>query len=375
MIRVAVVGLGKMGLSHLSIINAHPEVRVEAICDESSYLLAVLERYTGLRTFKNFEVMLESVELDALIVVTPSNLHTSMIFMALQRGLNVFCEKPFCIDAAKGAELVQIAEESKLVNQIGYHNRFVATFAEVKKLVVAGAIGTVTHVLAEAYGPVVLKAKPATWRTRRASGGGCLYDYAAHPINLVNWYFGKPQAVGGTILNQIFSTETEDEVFGSFYFESGMSAQISVSWSNESYRKMTTMLHLSGTLGNIYVDRQECNVYLRARAPIPPGYTVGWNIRYTTELTAPVWFFVRGEEYSAQLDYFVRCIKNRVGENVNSFRSALMTDEVITMMVADAAQGPVVTGGCARKDADLGATPATRWWQALPLGSRRLGTR
>jgi predicted dehydrogenase len=221
---------------------------------------------------------------------------------------------------------------------------------------------------------VILKAKPATWRTRRASGGGCLYDYAAHPINLVNWYFGKPRAVGGTMLNRIFSTETEDEVFGSFYFESGLSAQVSVNWSNESHRKMTTTLRLSGTQGNIYVDRQECNVYLRAGASIPPGgYRAGWNVRYATELTVPVWFYVRGEEYSAQLDYFVRCIKDGVRENINSFRSALITDEVIAMMVDDASRGPVITA-MPGSGADR-ATAAARWWQALPFKSGRLGTR
>ncbi len=82
--------------------------------------------------------------------------------------------------------------ERGLVTQVGYHNRFVGAFREVKRLLDAGAIGTVTHVLAEAYGPVVLKAKGSTWRSRRAEGGGCLYDYAAHPLNLLTWYFGEP---------------------------------------------------------------------------------------------------------------------------------------------------------------------------------------
>ena len=46
-IRIAVVGLGKMGLSHLAIVNAHPEVEVAAVCDSSGYVLGVLEKYTG----------------------------------------------------------------------------------------------------------------------------------------------------------------------------------------------------------------------------------------------------------------------------------------------------------------------------------------
>ena len=53
------------------------------------------------------------------------------------------------------------------MTQVGYHNRFVGPFAEVKRLLDARAIGNVTHVLGEAYGPVVLKAKGGTWRSRR----------------------------------------------------------------------------------------------------------------------------------------------------------------------------------------------------------------
>ncbi len=165
--------------------------------------------------------------------------------------------------------------------------------------------------LAEAYGPVVLKPKGSSWRTQRSEGGGCLYDYAAHPLNLVNWYFGAPKGVGGTVLNKIFSKETDDEVFGTLYFADGKSAQISVNWSDESYRKMSTKITIWGTAGRIVADRQECQVYLRDTATLPPGYQQGWNSRYTTDLTEPVWFYLRGEEYSAQLDYFVRCIEEK----------------------------------------------------------------
>ena len=40
----------------------------------------------------------------------------------------------------------------------------------------------------------------------------CLYDYAAHPVNLLNWFCGKPESVSGTVMNSIFSKETDDEV-------------------------------------------------------------------------------------------------------------------------------------------------------------------
>src|SRR5512136_713478 len=159
MIRLAVVGLGKMGLSHFGMINAHPEVSVDPVCDSTGYLLDVLGKYAGVRTFSDFETMLREVPLDAVVIATPSQLHAAMVKAALERGLHVFCEKPFTLDPADGAELARIAGERGVVNQVGYHYRFVAAFQEVKRLLEAGAIGEVSHALAEAYGPVVLKPK------------------------------------------------------------------------------------------------------------------------------------------------------------------------------------------------------------------------
>lgn len=340
MIRVGVAGLGKMGLSHLAMIRPHPGVNVVGVCDPAGYVVDVLEKYTGLRTFTRFEAMLDAGEMDAVQISTPSRLHSAMVRTALERDLHVFCEKPFVLDPHDGEELANLAERRGLVNQVGYHYRFVAAFREVKRLLELGAIGQVTHVQAEAYGPVVLKPKGSTWRTQRSEGGGCLYDYAAHPLNLVNWYFGEPQRVGGTAMSRVFSRDTEDEVYGTLYFEDGKTAQISVNWSDESYRKMSTSVKVWGTAGRIYADRQECQTFLRDGAVVPEGYRLGWNVRYTTDMTPPVWFYVRGEEYSAQLDYFANRIAAGELDNVNSFRSATVTDRVIAAMIADAETGP-----------------------------------
>lgn len=56
----------------------------------------------------------------------------------------------------------------------------------------SGVLGEIKHVLAEAYGPVVRRARKQNWRTRKIEGGGCLYDYAAHPLNLLNWISESP---------------------------------------------------------------------------------------------------------------------------------------------------------------------------------------
>jgi scyllo-inositol 2-dehydrogenase (NADP+) len=336
MIRIGMVGLGKMGLSHYSMVNAHPDVEVVAVCDSSAYLLGLLNRYTGVETFNDMSKMIARSNLDAVVISTPSVLHAQMVRMALDAGLNVFCEKPFSLDPSTSRELTELARSKNLVTQVGYHYRFVGAFKEVKRLLDCGAIGKVSHILAEAYGPVVLKPKGSTWRSKKSEGGGSLYDYAAHPIDLVNWYFGVPSEVRGTILGQVFSKETDDEVFSTMVWPDSTTAQLSVSWSDPSQRKMSTKITVFGSNGRITADRQECQTFLTDSTAAPEGYVEGWNVRYTTDLTDEVYFYVRGEEYSAQLDAFVKRIEAGEIEGQNSFGSATGADEVLAMMVADA---------------------------------------
>lgn len=335
MIRVGLVGLGKMGLSHLSMFNAHPEIEVAGICDSTGYMLGVLGKYTGLETYSDYATMLKEARLDAVVIATPSALHAPMVRAALEANLHVFCEKPFCLDPTESEELARLAESRGLVTQVGYHYRHVGAFQEVKRLLDAHAVGRVTHILAEAYGPVVLKPQAATWRSRKSQGGGSLYDYAAHPLNLVNWYLGEPLEASGTVLNPVFSRETDDEVYGTLRFADGVTAAMSVNWSDESQRKMTTKITVWGTQGRIFADRQEVQVYLREGAPTPPGYGPGWNVKYTTELTEPVWFYLRGEEYSAQVETFARRVSALELDGVNTFSTAAVTDRSLAMMVAD----------------------------------------
>lgn len=335
-IRVAIVGLGKMGLSHLAILRAHPRINLVAACDVTAYLTDVLSTHAGLKCHADFDRMLAEEQLDALVVATPSKLHTEMVEKALLRGLHVFCEKPFVLDVNDGERLVALADSKRAVTQVGYHYRFVGAFQEAARVVRSGALGTVHHVRAEAYGPVVLRAKGGTWRSTKSEGGGALYDYACHAIDLVNFVAGVPSSVSGVVRHGIFSRDVDDEVYCTLNYPDGVSGQLCVNWSDESFRKMSTKISVWGSNGRITADRQECQIYLRESLPALTETRSGWTVRYTTDLTEEVWFYLRGEEYSAQIDYFVQSMLQGRTDGQNNFRSALQADRVVAMILSEA---------------------------------------
>jgi scyllo-inositol 2-dehydrogenase (NADP+) len=344
MIRVGLIGLGKMGISHQAILHAHPDVDLVGICDFSQYVLDILSKYTGTPAYSDYRKMIDEARLDCVVVATPSRFHGEMVRYALERGLHVFCEKPFCLDLQDGQALAELATSRKLINQVGYHYRYVEAIREAKKLLQAQVLGAVHHVRAEAYGPVVLRAAGSTWRSSKSEGGGCLYDYASHALNLVDLLVGAPVAVSGVVVNKIFSRDVDDEVYATLHFANGASGQLAANWSDESHRKMATTVMVWGENGHLAVDRQECRIYLRTPASGSVELPAGWTTRYTTDLIEPVWYYLRGEEYSKQIDAFVQSIQGKAEQASNTFASALETDRVIHA-IATASQSERIAVG------------------------------
>ena len=64
----------------------------------------------------------------------------------------------------------------------------------------------------------------------------------------------------------------------------------------------------------------------------PSGYRKGWNVKHVTDLAQQVDFYLRGEEYSAQVDYFVKAVMGIVPNTINTFGSALLTDKAISII-------------------------------------------
>ena len=335
MLKGAIIGLGKMGISHASIVSAHPKVEMVAVCDTSSFILDAFKKYTKVKTYTDYNKLLNTEELDFVVVALPTKFHYPVAKTALEKGIHVFCEKPFVLKTEEGEELVHIANEKGLVNQVGYHNHFIGTFRELKNLLRQNMLGKLFHFSGEAYGPVVVKSKGKTWRSQSEEGGGCLYDYASHVLNLIQEVIGRPTAVRGALLKKLYSADVEDAVYGLLELQNGLTGTLLVNWSDETYRKMSTSLTLQGEKGKISCDATELKVYLKEANP-SLDYDEGWTIKYITDFAIPVNFYLRGEEYSAQIDYFINCIEQNKPAGINTFEQGLYTDKVVNMIIQNA---------------------------------------
>ena len=329
-----IIGLGKMGISHAAIVSPHPSVDMVAVCDTSTIVLDVFKKFSKVKLYHDYAKMIEKENLDFVVIATPTRLHYPMVKLALEKGLNVFCEKPFCMNTNEGRELENLAVKKRLINQVSYHNQFVGTFRELKRLLKAGVIGELVHFTGEAYGNVITSDKGGTWRSDPREGGGCLLDYASHVINLIQEILGRPVKADGSVMKNIFSSSVEDAVYSMLILESGLSGVLSVNWCDETYRKMSTSVSVQGKNGKIICDATEIRIYLN-ESNTREKLDKGWTIKYITELAIPVDFYLRGEEYSAQIDHFIRCVIDKKQTDINSFEQALYTDKVIELIIED----------------------------------------
>jgi predicted dehydrogenase len=323
-----------MGLSHAAIVSPHPSVELVAVCDTSSVVLDAFKKFSKVNVYSDYIRMIDTETLDFVVIATPTRFHYKMVKYALEKGIHTFCEKPFSLTSFEGQELAILADQKNLINQVGYHNHFIGTFRELKRLLNESVLGDLVHFTGEAYGPVVTKEKGGTWRSDPGEGGGCLFDYASHVINLVQEIIGVPVKASGSQLKRIYSKEVEDAVYSILTLQNGLTGILSVNWSDETYRKMSTSLTLLGKKGKIICDATEIKIYLK-EANSREKLGKGWTIKYITDFAIPVNFYLRGEEYSAQIDNFVDCILRHSQTEINSFRQALVTDKVIELLISD----------------------------------------
>lgn len=329
-VRIGIIGMGRMGITHYSIINTHPSVEIESVSDTSELILKMLKKYTpSLKTYTDYKDLLAAKDVDGIIVCTPSNLHHPICKMACENDISVFCEKPFTTDPKLAFELADMFEAKGLVNQVGYVNRFDPVWNKVKEYLQKGVIGKIAHVNAHFFSATITAPqKKEGWRSKRENGGGATYEMGAHIIDLMEYFFGKPEKLFGSVLDYIYSDKVEDVCSAEIAYPSGTNVSLHVDWSDFTYRKPMMKVEIIGDKGKILADFYGYKVYLREenkKENLPKGWTtVPMNM-----IPVKASFYVRGVGFTNQLYTFADAIKENRKAKGCSFREAADTQELI----------------------------------------------
>ena len=151
--KIGLIGAGKMGISHLAILGAHPDVEIIGVADTSTIVTDVIKKHTSFDVYSDYMDMLSEKKPDAVFVSVPTKYHEPIVQKLLDRNINVFVEKPFSLNADNGQKLMDSSRQKNLFNQVGYHNKFIGTFMEAKRIIDSGSLGNLQLFSGNMNGP------------------------------------------------------------------------------------------------------------------------------------------------------------------------------------------------------------------------------
>ena len=133
-LRGAVVGFGRMGMTHYSILKPHPKVEFVGLCEPSSFIRKNVDKYLDVKSYADFDQMLADTEPNFVIVATPTGLHADCALRSIHQGAHIFMEKPLALTANDGQQILAALDERPVINQVGYVIRFNDIFLAIRRL-------------------------------------------------------------------------------------------------------------------------------------------------------------------------------------------------------------------------------------------------
>ena len=188
-VRIAVAGLGRMGLRHARNAAAADDIELVAVADVDGARAADSGAELAAPGYSDVARMLDEVEPDGLVIATPPATHVALIELAAERSVDVLCEKPLSFDGPAAARAVELAAAAGIAIQLGFQMRFDQDLDEVAARVSRGELGRLYQLRAS-----LRDAAPPS-RDYLAASGGYFWDGAIHLLDLARWLIGEIEHV------------------------------------------------------------------------------------------------------------------------------------------------------------------------------------
>lgn len=180
MIRIGLLGAGRIGQIHARAVSALDNVEIVAVHDPFDEAAAYVQAMTGARRATVMEIA-DDPDIDAVIIASPTNQHAEQIIEAAQGGKHIFCEKPIDLDLKKVRECVAEVEKAGVQLMIGFNRRFDSNFNAVKRNINNGEVGDVELVQITSRDP----AAPSVDYLK--TSGGLFLDMMIHDFDMARY--------------------------------------------------------------------------------------------------------------------------------------------------------------------------------------------
>ena len=201
--------------------------------------------------YATWQEILGDPEIDAVYVATPPRWHAAQTVAAAEGGKHVLCEKPMAMDVAECDRMIAACRANNVKLGIAYYRHCYPAGARIKQVLDSGEVGKVVFVQVNAFewfDPA--PSHPRYWFVKQEAGGGPMFDFGCHRIELLLHLLGPIQEVKSLTAKVAFEREVEDTAAALFQFKSGACASLAV--THASAEPQDT-LDIYGTRGSIHV--------------------------------------------------------------------------------------------------------------------------
>ncbi len=256
---MAILNWGLIGCGDIAQKRVAPALRDLQSCN----LLAVARsrpdlaesfanQFGARRWYPTWQEMLADTEIDAVYIATPVHLHARQTVAAAEAGKHVLCEKPMAMNTKECDEMIAACRANKVKLGIAYYRHFYPVIERVKRVIAAGEIGKPVLVQVNAF--EWFDPEPGHRRSwllnRELAGGGPMFDFGCHRIEVLVNVFGPVKHVTSVVSNVVFDREVEDTAISLFQFEAGPCGVLAVTHAASEHGDT---LDVFGTQGSIHV--------------------------------------------------------------------------------------------------------------------------
>ena len=238
--KIAVIGTGVWGRNIVR--NFYNLNVLDVVCDlDESNLAKVREQYSGVKTTKDFNEIINNPEITAVAVVTPSHTHFKVVKAMLEAGKNVYVEKPISTVAQEAKDLTELAHEKGLVLMVGHLLLYHPAVNRLKMLIEEGVLGDIVYAQSDRLNVNFFK-----------NDRSVMWDLAPHDVSMMSYVTGKdPVRVISAVGCSSERNDIMDITHITIEFQDGMVGQISDSWITP---KKHVQLLVRGTKATAILD-------------------------------------------------------------------------------------------------------------------------
>ena len=312
-VKVAVIGCGTWGKNLVR--NFYNLEALHSICDKDSETLCkILNEYCNVKAISDFDEILETKEINGVIIATPSHTHYSLVKKALNAGKDVYVEKPIATNSEEAKELMNLADEKNLVLMVGHLLLYHPVVNRLKSLIKEDVLGKITYVQSDRLNINFFK-----------NDRSVLWDLTPHDFSMAGYILDKnplevTSATGFSVNNDGIIDITHVDI----EFEDNIPVHLSSSWIHPEKR---VVLLVRGTKATAVFD----DTVQAKKLELYDNQTSEKKL-----IDCPD--YIEVEPLKLECQHFLNCIKNRIKartDGLNGYETVKILEQAEKIMLGN----------------------------------------